>query len=400
MYTLIAGSTLAILSAWATAPTDATFNTGLARHFAEAMHQSQPDCLASTVLVDSGEMLVMLDERGDVMEIDLGGLPEGASSAMMLGSSSSAVLVPAAMAAMDESTEEVDVTVEVVEGVGTVTVIRNGEEEEFEIDLGDMGGDADGPSLGSLFEKMMSGQGGPEVHAEVVIEMEDEDGQRRMQFDGEDIDLGKIMMMVMGEDGEEGVWVMDSRGEGHRDMRGKHEMTRDHRGMGGGSSRPQDHSLFGGEELMRQHMFFLHEMHEDPNRVWEMIERLPPEMREEHERIFESMMHGDRDEDQRDHGFIEQGDDFAAKLAMASEVGNWLNRSEAVAIFAVWQAREHMGPADRVDLLEPMIKNDTLYRSVRNAAAWVVMDAKAEIGDSDGGAATLQEIILRNGSIE
>jgi hypothetical protein len=59
-----------------------------------------------------------------------------------------------------------------------------------------------------------------------------------------------------------------------------------------------------------------------------------------------------------------------------------------------------MGPADRVDLLEPMIKNETLLRSVRNAAAWVVMDAKAEIGDSAGGAATLREIILRNGSVE
>jgi len=392
MYTLIAGSTLAILSAWATAPTDATFNTGLARHFAEAMHQAQPECLASTVLVDSGEMLVVLDERGDVMEIDLGGLPEGASSAMMWGTSTPAVLVPPAMAAMDESKKEVDVTVEVVDGVGTVTVIRNGEEEEFEIDLGDMGGDTDGPSLGSLFEKMMSGQGGPEVHAEVVIEMEDEDGQRRMQFDGDDIDLGKIMMMVMGDDGEEGVWVMDSRGEDHPHTRGSHEMNvimRDHRDMG-----------HGGEELMRQHMHFLHEMHEDPNRVWEMIERLPPEMREEHERIFESMMDGDRDEDQRDHGFIEQGEGFAEKLAMASEVGIWLNRSEAVAIFAVWQARAHMGPADRVALLEPMIKNETLYISVRNAAAWVVMDAKAEIGDSAGGAATLQEIILRNGSFE
>jgi hypothetical protein len=386
MYTLIAGSTLAILSAWATAPTDATFNTGLARHFAEAMYQAQPDCLASTVLVDSGEVLVMLDERGDVMEIDLGGLPDGASSAMMLGTSASAVLVPAAMAAMEESTEEVDVTVDVVNGVGTITVIRNGEEDQFEIDLGDMGDDADGPSLGSLFEKMMSGQGGPEVQAEVVIEMEDEDGRRRMQFDGDDIDLGKIMMLVMGDDGEEGAWLLDSQREGHPNM---HEMMRDHRGMGD-----------GGEEMMRQHMHFLREMHEDPNRVWDMIERLPPEIREEHERFFESMMHGDHDEDQRDHGFIEQGDDFSAKLAMASEVGNWLNRPEAVAIFAVWQAREHMGPADRVDLLEPMIKNDTLYRSVRNAAAWVVMDAKAEIGDSDGGAATLQEIILRNGSIE
>jgi hypothetical protein len=53
-----------------------------------------------------------------------------------------------------------------------------------------------------------------------------------------------------------------------------------------------------------------------------------------------------------------------------------------------------------VALLEPMIKNDTLYPSVRNAAAWVVMDAKAELGDSAGGSATLQEIILRNGSAE
>lgn len=389
MYTLVIGSTLAVLSAWATAPTDVNFNTGLARHFADALHQSEADCLASTVLIDSGEMLVMLDERGDVTEIDLGGLPVGASSAMMLGTSGITEFVPAAMGAMEESNEEVDVTVDVVNGVGTITVIRNGEEDQFEIDLGDMGDDADGPSLGSLFEKMMSGQGGSEVQAEVVIEMEDEDGQRRMQFNGEDIDLGKIMMMVMGEDGEEGAWIMDSRGAGPTDMRDRHHMMRDHRGMGDDDR---------GRDLMQQHMHFLREMHEDPNRVWDMIEDLPPEMREEHERFFESMMRGDRDEHQRDHGFIEQAEEFKEKLAMASEAGEWLNHSEAVAIFAVWQAREQMGPADRVALLEPMIKNDTLYPSVRNAAAWVVMDAKAELGDSAGGSATLQEIILRNGS--
>ncbi|MDG1838228.1 MAG: hypothetical protein P8I91_05445 [Phycisphaerales bacterium] len=385
MYTLILGSTLAVLSAWATVPTDTTFNTGLARHFAEAMHQAQPDCLASTVLVDSGEMLVMLDERGDVMEIDLGGLPVGASSAMMLGTSGYAELIPASMGAMEESNEEVGVTVEVVNGVGTIKVTRNGEEDEFEIDLGDMGDDADGPSLGNLFEKLMSGQGGPEAQAAMVIEVEDEEGQRRVQIDGEDIDLNQIMMMVMGEDGEEGVWAMDSRGGGYPD---RHEMRRDHRGMGDGG------------EMMRQHMHFLREMHEDPHRVWDMIERLPPEMREEHEMFFESMMRGDDNEDRLDHEFIEQSEGFVEKLSMASKVVEWLSDSEAVAIFAVWQAREHMGPADRVALLEPMIKNETLHRSVRNASAWVVMDAKAEIGDSAGGVATLREIILRNGAMK
>jgi hypothetical protein len=324
MYTLIAGSTLAILSAWTTTPASDVFNTGLARHFAIAMDQTQPDCLASTVFVDAGEMLVMLDERGDVLEIDLGGLPDAASTAM---------------ASMAEWSSDVEVNVEVDNGVGTIRVVRDGEVEEYEIVLGDLGG-SEGPSLGTLFKQMMRGDGRPEVHAKVVIEMDDEDGGRRMQFDTDEIDLGHIMMMVMGDDDDGGVWIADPRGERHRGMRGVHEMHR----------------------VMRGQM-------------------------------------DDRDRDERRDDFIDQGREFATKLSMASQVGLSLDNAEAVAIFAVWQAREHLDPRACVELLHPMVSNHDLYRSVRNAAAWVVMEAQADLDNREGSAETLRELILRNGSL-
>jgi hypothetical protein len=148
-------------------------------------------------------------------------------------------------------------------------------------------------------------------------------------------------------------------------------------------------------DMLREHMHFLREMHEDPEQAWEIIESLPPEMRREHEELLEQLMGG-----HDDHEFFARVQQFDEKIAMASQVAHRLNDSEAMAVFGVWQAREHMDPETRIGILTPMVSNESLRTSVRNAATFVVMEALGELDDRAGAAEALREMILRNGSIE
>ncbi len=293
--------------------------------------------------------------------------------------------------------EEVEVTAEVVNGDGRIIVRRNGQERELafdvegleEIDFEDlvveMGGGED--SMSDVLGRLMGGDIKPQIFAEVIVETEDEDGhrvRRRMDMGGEDHER---WMMIDGE-GRDHAWIMDW----------SHHPGMPMPGHGAGPMGGWEHCGHEGmsEDMMRQHMHFLQEMHEHPEHVWEMIERLPPDMRREHEEILHHMGGADRHHGEID-GFVREGQQFATKLAMAREVASWLNNGEAMAIFGVWQARERMEPANRVKLLGPMVQDERLMTSVRNAAAWVVMEAQAELGESASGASTLREIILRNG---
>ena len=81
MHTLAIGSTIAVLSAWTTAPTGGVFDSGLAGRFAAAFERHSDNCLAADLIVDGGGMLVMLNEHGDDILADnalmmLGGLQE------------------------------------------------------------------------------------------------------------------------------------------------------------------------------------------------------------------------------------------------------------------------------------------------------------------------------------
>jgi hypothetical protein len=157
------------------------------------------------------------------------------------------------------------------------------------------------------------------------------------------------------------------------------------------------------EGVMRQHMQFLDEMHHDPHALWEMIGALPEEMRQQHEVIMHALMdgahphHDDHEWDER--GFQREAEGFAVKIDMAREVAHRLADMEAMAIFGVWQARERLEPAERIEMLGPMVANEQLRMSVRNAAAWVVMDAQAELDRGSASQDTLRELILTNGAM-
>jgi hypothetical protein len=434
---MLAGSMIATVSAWAVMPVADVFDTGLAGRFASAMQQADDDCLATSMLIDGGSMLVMLDERGGVTEIELGAMParaEGELRMAMSGQFAGAMtaispdaLVCSAMGAIDEE-EEVEVQVEVVNGAGTIVIERNGERREMEIDLDEIAAEMDeaGVDMHALMGRLMHEGKNPWVHTEVVVEMVDDDGEhhRRRFHIGEDEggDHEERMMMFMGDPDARRMPGRDphgGQGMGHLERSGRESCPMCGRGVGGmgprgmhGPSRPfgaqrghddmQGHPGMGeghgdmGADMLREHMHFLREMHEDPERAWEIIESLPPEMRREHEELLGQLMgdhHGD------DGDFFGQAGQFVEKVEMARHVAQRLDDAEAMAIFGVWQVREHLEPEARIALLSPMVANEQLLRSVRNAASFVMMEALGEADEEAAAIRTLQEMILRNGEM-
>jgi hypothetical protein len=479
MHLLLAGSALATVSAWAVMPAADVFDTGLAGHFASAMQQASEDCPATSMFVDGGSMLVLLDERGGVTEVELGAMPRQAERELrmaMPGVFAGAMtaitpdaLVCAAIGAEEE--EEVQAQVEVSNGGGTIIIEHNGERREVDIDLGDLDFDVITEEMGeagidmrALMGRLMSGDMRPEVHAEVVVEMVDEDGEhhrRHVHRGGNEDGPHDEQMMMRFMARQDGQWMpgrdphggpgmgQQGMGAGNRcpmcsgggprkmggprgmggprkmgghgggmgseGMHGPQGMMPPHgmmgRGMGAGHGEGSEHHGMHGHhgrgaghgdmaaDMLREHMHFLREMHEDPEQAWEIIESLPPEMRREHEELLGQLM-GGHDGDHDDHEFFARVQQFDEKIAVAGQVAHRLNDSEALAVFGVWQAREHMDLETRIGLLAPMVSNEGLRTSVRNAAAFVVMEALGELDDKAGAAAALREMILRNGSTE
>lgn len=403
MHLLLAGSMIATLSAWAVTPSSDIFDSGLAGHFAAAMQQADQDCLASTLIVDGGSMLVMLDERGDVTEIDLGSMPATAAHelrvaipALFAGAQTSITrdaLMCAAMGAAEES-EEVQVDVSITNGSGEIVIEHNGEHKVIAIDLENLSSidlDAITEELGesgidmhTLMSQMMSGDMTPGAEAKFVVEVIGEGpsgmggGPRgKPGHGGTQHFQGMIGHPGMG-------------GHGDIDL---HGAMMGHPAMGGGRG---DHEG-SAANMLRQHMHFLAAMQEDPDVAWHIIESLPPEMRREHEEILHQLM--GRDDRHRDNEFFERVAQFDEKLAVMNHAVQRLSDEAAIAVFGVWQAREMFDPEARVDLLAPMMNDEGLIPAVRNAASFVVMEALADIGDTAGAGESLGDMIRRNGRV-
>lgn len=159
------------------------------------------------------------------------------------------------------------------------------------------------------------------------------------------------------------------------------------------------------EEMMRH----AHELEEHLDRHHdEMDDREREEVRREIEHIhheirhMEEEGHHDDHEDHQDQGdpFFGMATDFVHKIEMAGHMANSLGEREAIAVFGVWMARQHLEPEARVEMLSPMMKDESLYLSVRNAATWVVMDALGEMHRKSDAQNTLAELIRSNGSSE
>jgi hypothetical protein len=446
MHLLLAGSMIATVSAWAVTPAVDVFDTGLAGHFAAALHRADQDCLATSLIVDGGSMLVILDERGGVTEVDLGMMPpkaerelRAAMPALFAGAMTAIspdAMMCAALGAADEE-HEVEVRVDVATGGGTIVIEHNGERREMKIDFDDIGFreiaaemDEAGIDMHALIGRLMSGDEHPEMKVEMVIELDDEDGKRtgrRIHFGGDDDGAMPEHMMMMFIGDQEGQWVPD---RGPREAPGRGGMRRPGMGDGNGcpmcgrgGDRPRGmgsrgamqgprgmpgrggihgrHGVSAGfgdmdRDMLRQDMYFHADMGDDPEVAWDIIESLPPEMRRAHDEWLRQLM-GD-DDDGRE--YFERTGQFDEKIAMARQVASRLADTESMAVFGVWQAREHLDPEARIAMLAPMVNNESLLRSVRNAAAFVVMEALGDIGDDAGAAETLREMILSNGAME
>ena len=157
-------------------------------------------------------------------------------------------------------------------------------------------------------------------------------------------------------------------------------------------------------EEMRHHA---HELEEHLDRHHdEMDDREREDVRREIEHIHQEIRHMDEEGHENDHDeHHDQGDpffgmasDFVHKIEMAGHMANALNERESIAVFSVWMARQHLEPEARVDMLSPMMKDESLYLSVRNAATWVVMDALGEMHRQSDAQNALAELIRSNGS--
>lgn len=125
----------------------------------------------------------------------------------------------------------------------------------------------------------------------------------------------------------------------------------------------------------------------------------------EHDMHMMRRMEEYRHHEMHDHGHHEMHDDYAAqamqfahKIEVSREIGARLEDKQAMAIFGVWQAREHVEPDRRIGIMRSIAYDHGVHTAVRNAAEWVLMEAYWQVGDEDAAADTLETFIRRNGS--
>ena len=153
------------------------------------------------------------------------------------------------------------------------------------------------------------------------------------------------------------------------------------------------------------------EMHLDRHHD-EMSEGERRDIMMEMEHLHQELEHMDHREHHDDHGhhedhdghdegdeYFHQAQEFVHKIHAAEAMGDALSNSQAVAIFSIWMARQHLEPQAQVEMLTPVMNDDNMQMSVRNAATWVVMEALAHMDRQDDAQATLSELIKRNGAI-
>ncbi|MBG83974.1 MAG: hypothetical protein CMJ40_05435 [Phycisphaerae bacterium] len=174
-------------------------------------------------------------------------------------------------------------------------------------------------------------------------------------------------------------------------------------------------SFHGGDEdhWEEDHHAHLEEMRHHAREIEEHLDRHHDEMddqeredmRRELEHLHQEIRHmeeeGHREHhDDHEDPFFGMASDFVHKIGMAGHMASSLSDREAIAVFGVWMARQHLQPEARVEMLSPMMKDESLYLSVRNAATWVVMDALGEMHRESDAQNTLAELIRSNGSNE
>ena len=115
--------------------------------------------------------------------------------------------------------------------------------------------------------------------------------------------------------------------------------------------------------------------------------------------LMEEIQHDHDDEHHEEDPFFRQGGEFVAKMELAKKIGTSLSDPLDVAIFGVWEARQHLEPEERLQVLGPIMGDENIDMSVRNAAAMVVREAFYQLGDREKALETLHLQIRLNGTV-
>ena len=145
-----------------------------------------------------------------------------------------------------------------------------------------------------------------------------------------------------------------------------------------------------GEEGMLDRFMHMdeHERHVDDHERHEFIIEMDPRHMEPH--------HMDRGEEDP---FFREGGEFVGKMEMSGMIADALSDPINVALFGVWEARQHLEPPQRLEILLPILQDDAIALPVRNAAAMVARESFVEIGDFEQARAVLALQIRINGSM-
>ncbi len=111
----------------------------------------------------------------------------------------------------------------------------------------------------------------------------------------------------------------------------------------------------------------------------------------------EVMGRGDHEGGHHEDPFFREGHEFVEKLHLSNDIADGLSDGHAVAILCVWEARQHLQPEERIEVLFPIMIADEMSMSVRNAAAMVVRESYVQLGDREKALETLQMQIRLNG---
>ena len=111
----------------------------------------------------------------------------------------------------------------------------------------------------------------------------------------------------------------------------------------------------------------------------------------------EVMGRGDHEGGHHEDPFFREGHEFVEKLHLSNDIADGLSDGHAVAILCIWEARQHLQPEERIEVLFPIMIADEMSMSVRNAAAMVVRESYVQLGDREKALETLQMQIRLNG---
>ena len=163
-----------------------------------------------------------------------------------------------------------------------------------------------------------------------------------------------------------------------------------------------EHHYRGGREMFDQvHDDMARHGGMDPFEAMELlIRRVEQRGQDPHPllQLRDELMHEMGGGGEHEDPFFREGGEFVGKMQMSGMISEALSDQIEVAIFGIWEARQHLSPQHQVEMLEPILMNPEIELAVRNAAAMVLKEAFIKMDQPARAREVLSWQIRRNGS--